>query len=196
MRKTRWLVPIIIVTSVAILGILAVRAISAPSHGHATNSGGKIAAQHIKPPIPRRFDTAANNAYYDLSLPTGYTSQSVSQATPGLLYQQTIIKSAAGGSHIISVTIQSLSATGLTELSAYQLRSSQPGRYQLTTVQSKGQPIQVARDLQSASVVAFWVHGSTVATIAVTTALAEATDAGGQNELRTLQPILDAWQWR
>lgn len=196
MKNVRFMLPIAI-TVLTVIGIgVLVKSLSAPSHGHTTNTGGKVAAQHSAPSIKVAPSSVSENAYYVLQLPVGYVSQTSSQTTPGLLYQQTIIKSAANGSQVISVALQNLPLEGITDLSAYRLRSSQLGRYVFSSPGASSPTLQIARDTQSASVVAFWTHGGIVATIGVTTGLSGAADTDNTDELRALQPLLNGWQWR
>ncbi|MDB5170327.1 MAG: hypothetical protein JWO35_21 [Candidatus Saccharibacteria bacterium] len=177
-------------------GIMAVRAVSAPSHGRiTTSSSSKLKISSPKQAIPVAPASEVQTPYFQLALPVGYKQQSSSQTVPGLLYQQTIIKASSAGSLIIAIAITPL-GSGLNDNSAYRLRTQDTARYKLTTQTVQGESIVIANDAGSSAVVAFWVHGDKLATISVTTGLQNPAANDNADELKALQPLLAAWQWQ
>lgn len=171
-----------------------VRVISAPSHGQITDSLPatlKISGPKQKPPAPA---SEIQTPYFNLALPVGYRQQA-SQTVSGLLYQQTIIKSSTSGSLVIAIGLSSLGA-GLSDNSAYRLRTQDLGRYKITNQSVRGESVVIANDAQTAAVVAFWVHGDRLATISVSSGLQDPAANDNIDEIKALQPLLEAWHWQ
>jgi hypothetical protein len=131
------------------------------------------------------------SAYFQLPLPAGYEAQAASQSGP-LLYQQTLIKPSDEGSLIIVIAVLS---QALTTNSSYTSEIQQPARYHFTSKSVDGDTVEIADDTQSGGIVAFWPHGSYLATIGISSGI---DNPGGDDsdELTALRPLLAAWQWR
>lgn len=130
-----------------------------------------------------------------MALPIGYRQQSASQDTPGLLYQQTIIKSSMSGSLVIAIAISS-NASGLSENTAYNLRLRDPVRYKMTTQVIKGESVITANDTQFEAVAAFWVHADKLATISISSGLQNPATDNNTEEIKVERTLLAAWQWQ
>lgn len=183
-----WMFSILIVA-----GIAFERIISAPSHGRITTSSSRFKPSSSKPTAAPASDIQTE--YFKLALPAGYKQQAGSHAVPGLLYQQTIIKSSMSGSLVISIAISSL-GSGLNENTSYRLRIQDTARYKLATQAVQGDKVTITNDSQSASLVAFWPHGDKLATIGVSSGLQNPAVDNNVDEIKALQPLLAAWQWQ
>ncbi len=176
-----------------VAGIAFERIISAPSHGRITTSSSRFKPSSSKPTAAPASDIQTE--YFKLALPAGYKQQAGSHAVPGLLYQQTIIKSSMSGSLVISIAISSL-GSGLNENTSYRLRIQDTARYKLATQAVQGDKVTITNDSQSASLVAFWPHGDKLATIGVSSGLQNPAVDNNVDEIKALQPLLAAWQWQ
>ncbi len=189
------------ITIVTILLLVAgstawgVHELTAPAHGRPTKTGGALRPHPTLKPAVLPPDSVQNN-YFRLALPAGYRQQANNQATPGVLYSQTLIKSAAFGSLIINIAVKSLSDGGLGEDSSYRLRLQQASRYHLGSQTIGTDQVQIADDSQAAAVVAFWPHGAYLATISVTSGISDPSTNGNTEQLVTLKTLLAAWQWQ
>ena len=171
------------------------RQLNAPVSGHPVITKDSPKPKALKPKA-NTSATSLDNAYFQLSLSNGYRPQSASLAVPGLLYQQTIIKPSVYGSTIINIAIKDVPEGGLAGDPSYQLRVRSPARYAITQQIINGESVVVASDAQSAAMVAFWVHGGYLATISVSSGLANPSSDGNSEQLKVLQPLLAAWGWK
>ncbi len=135
-------------------------------------------------------------AYFDMKLPVGYQPQPATPAVPGLLYQQTLLKPSSVGSLIVAMAVKTMPEGGLGNDSAYALRQQHPEQYSFTKQQVGGDTIVIVTDAQSAAVVAFWPHGTYVATLSVTSGVSTPGHSDASEEKDALQPLITAWRWR
>lgn len=157
----------------------------------------KTTSQHkISKPEEKPATSSIKNSYFDLSLPGGYRVQSASQSPPGLSYQQTIIKPSALGSAVINIAIKPMPEGGMSGDSSYQLRAQSPSRFSLIQQVVNGESLVLASDSQSASVVAFWPHAGKLATISVSSALANPSTDNNLQQKKILLTVLTAWNWQ
>ncbi len=185
-----------IVMLMLVSAVVFINQISAPSHGMITTTltskTNKVSAPKQKPQAPA---SEIQTSYFTLPLPAGYRQQESSQAVPGLLYQKTIIKSSTTGSLVIAIGLSSL-GSGLSDSSAYRLRSQNPTRYKITSRMIHGESVVIANDAQVASVVAFWTHVDKLATISISSGLQNPAANDNADEIKALLPLLEAWQWQ
>lgn len=188
-----WLgIAIVLVASV----VLAARFLSAPSQGHQVPATDhQLASRQTARPQPVAPVSTLDNSYFSLALPPGYLAQAPTALT-GLLYSQTITKPGDFGSLIINLAVKGLPGGDLSQDSNYSLRLGQADRYTLSRQTVGGETVYVANDHQSAAVVAFWPHDGKLATISVSSGLADPSTGDNSDELRALQPLLQAWRWR
>ncbi len=151
-----------------------------------------------KSPTAERPQSAASTdeqAYFILSLPAGYVSQSTGTVSGNQLFSQTIIKPSDAGSLLIAIGISSLQDGGLQSDSSYQLRKNNTSQFKPSTIVVQGQELPVFGDTESTSVVAFWSHDSKFATISVSRAI---SNPGGDNtdEMQVLNTVLHNWRWK
>ncbi len=177
------------------LAIIAARVVSAPSHGKTTTSSSSLKLAKPKSSQPDSAASDVQTAYFNLALPPGYRQQSSGRATPGLLYQQTVINRSTTGSLIIAIAISSLGG-GLSENTGYNLRQQNPTRYKITNQNVHGELVVIVNDAQFAAVTAFWVHRDKLATISVSSGLQNPATDDNAEEIKALQPLLAAWQWQ
>jgi hypothetical protein len=85
---------------------------------------------------------------------------------------------------------------GLAGDSSFRLREKDTGRYQLSSQAAGSDIIHIANDKQSAAVVAFWPHGGYLATISVSSGVDNPSSDDNATQIKALQPLLKAWQWR
>ncbi len=137
-----------------------------------------------------------SNGYFTLSLPAGYVSQTNNQAPAGMLYAQNVIATSTDGSLLIAIGLKQMPAGGLSADSSYALRSKQPTNYKVTSQTVNAETVQVSSGVQDDGVVAFWAHGSYLATISVTTGLAGTGASNVPSEQQALNGLLSGWQWQ
>ncbi len=190
--RRRWFM-LLLIFIVALSVIELVRLISAPVHGHTTHSNQKLPSIHKSVPAPTPA-SQFQSPFYTLDLPIGYRVQPGSDAVPGLLYQQNIIKQSTTGSLIVAIAVAQ--GSDLSNNSSYRLRSENPAQYIMTTRTIAGETVQIANDKKSAAVVAFWTHGNKLVTIGVSSGTESPVEDGNIDELAALQPVLTGWQWR
>ena len=178
---------------------LIIRFLDEPSTGHNIAAQGvpKLVGSSAPPkqatPTPAQTLT---NSYFTLSLPPGYAAQAGDPTPAGILYDQTLLKNGDFGSLIITVAVRDLPTGGLSEDSSYQLRQKQTAQYQITNQTLRGEIVRVASDTTTGAVVAFWPHGSYLATISVSSGTDTSSGGDASNETTDIQPLLNAWRWR
>lgn len=175
--------------------VLAARFLSAPSQGHQVPATDHLASRQTARPQPAAPAGTLDNSYFSLALPPGYLAQAPTAPT-GLLYSQTITKPGDFGSLIIILAVKGLPGGELSQDSNYSLRLGQTDRYTLSRQSVGGETVYVANDHQSVAVVAFWPHAGKLATISVSSGLADPSTGDNSDELRALQLLLQAWRWR
>ena len=136
------------------------------------------------------------NSLFTLSLPPGYNVQSHDPTPSNLLYNQTITKPGAFGTIIIAIAVQNLPQGGLDGDASYTFRQQQPSVYTLTTERHGGDTVHIASDTSTSSVVAFWPHGSYLATISLSSGTDAPSGDNNTDSLHSLTPLLNAWQWQ
>lgn len=200
-RRFAWLtrkrkIQIAAVLLVALGLWFAWRQISAPVEGTAvvTDASKQLNQSNKKLKTPAAADIKTD--YYSLALPAGYRTQSTSSSTPGLLYQQTLIKPSTTGSVVISIAVKVLPEGGLAGDSSYQLRAKTPARYVMTSQTVNGQSVTLASDAQAGAVTAFMTSGGRMATISASSGVSNPANDNNDTQKRALQPVLEAWRWR
>lgn len=187
---------LIVLFVIIITIIISIQALSGPSHGNiTTSSSSRVLISSLRKTRPITSASDIRTTYFQLALPAGYAQQSSGTDTPGLLYQQTIIKGSTSGSLTIAIALSSL-GSGLNDNSAYSLRLRDPARYKMTTRTVQGESVVIANDVQAAAVVAFWTHGDKLATISASSVLQNPAADDNADEIKALQPLLNAWQWQ
>jgi hypothetical protein len=188
----RWLIGAgLLVSAVAVV----IKIIAAPTQGHTTSVDQtyKKTTYPIANVVPA---STIDNQYFRLPLPAGYKLNASQLGTADALLSDTIFKSSNDGTRIIAVAIVSTPSGGLEQLSNYRARATAPAVYRLTQQTIKGQPVTLSERLdgEAGEVVAFWPHGSDIATLAISTGL----QSGGDTAVNraNLQTLLDSWQWK
>ena len=92
--------------------------------------------------------------------------------------------------------LEDLPSGGLSGDTSYTVRTQQPAEYQMSAKQYAGDMVHVASDSSTSSVVAFWPHGSYLATISISAGTDAPSGDNNADELNSLQPLLNAWQWQ
>lgn len=186
--KKWWLVGsfLLLATVVTIMAFF----LSAPSHGKLTSVDVMLRPVKTQPAAKLAPASTLANKYFSLDLPSGYNLTAQSATTSGLLWNATIIKSAAAGSQVISISLKNFSGN-LNDDSSYRLRQQSSG-YRLQSLSLDGQTIPVFISVGgSGEAVAFWSHGAYLATVSVSQyAATDSTDC-----LQTLNTLLSAWRW-
>ncbi|HVX24604.1 MAG TPA: hypothetical protein VG992_04695 [Candidatus Saccharimonadales bacterium] len=187
-RWAWWLAVLVVLVAV----IWVDRILTAPAVGHTETPQLKVAQTAPKtqavPPASR-----AANQYYQLALPPGYTPQASTQPS-GLLLAQTILKPGAQGTLIINIGVSRLSAGGLAANSSYKLRANDTQTYAASELD--GVTVFTRLDGMNGEVVAFWPHGSELATISVTDGVGNAGSGDVATDRASLDTLLKLWQWR
>jgi hypothetical protein len=146
--------------------------------------------------VPTTAPLQQSNTYYSLHLPVGFSSLSSPSTPAGLLSAATLKKNSASGTQLIAIAIKNMPDGGMTNDSAYQLRSSQSAHYTLTTQSVDNDQVRIATDTQSAGVVAFWPHGNLLATISISETYDDPSSSSSTVLSSTLQTVLQSWQWQ
>lgn len=171
--------------------------LSRPVEGQLIKPSG-MTVHTAKTPQPTAKATTPqkiSSDYFEILLPPAYRVQAASQSIPGLLYQQTLIKSSSFGSLVIAIAIKPLPEGGVNSDPSYTSRQQQPARYHFATQQAGGDTIHIVSDSQVASTVGFWPHAGYLATIGVSSGI---SNPGNDNseQLNALKALFSAWQWR
>jgi hypothetical protein len=189
--KRRWLLVGLLVIGIYIVS----RILSSPAEGHQEAVDQKlIPAQPTTAPAPAA--STLNNQYFTLRLPVGYSLQASSTTTPGLLFNQTILKASNEGSLIINVGLSTLDG-GLSENSSYRLRAENPQTYGLSSQLIGGSTVTISTRLDGSDgeVVAFWPHGNYLATVSVTDGTGDTPGGDTAGDQTVLMSLLKGWQW-
>lgn len=170
--------------------------ISSPVEGTAvvTDASKSLNQPNRKTKTPGSTDIKTN--YFELALPTGYRTQSTSTSVPGLLYQQTLIKSSTMGSVVVNISVKTLPEGGLSGDSSYQLRVKNPARYTMSSESVNGQQVVLASDAQAGAITAFMARGSYLATVSASSGVSNPSGDNNETQRKVLQPVLEAWRWR
>lgn len=174
--------------------LVVVWLVSAPVQGHNTAVDVPIHKTTSKSAATAPA-TTPQTSYYRLSLPPGFHVQAASQSVDGLLSSQLLTKPGALGSLIINIAIKPLPDGGLDNDSSYRLRELQTSRYSLTSESHAGDTVHISNDQQSAAVVAFWPHGSYLATIGISSSIDNPATDDNADEIATLHTLLANWTW-
>jgi hypothetical protein len=191
LSKRRWL----LFGGALLLLAAAVHVVTAPV-------SGRIVPVDAKPSKPlKQAKTAVtsqtlSSPYFSLVLPPGFEKQTSGQLPPGLLYQQNVIKPSAFGSIIVSIAIRPMPEGGMSVDSSYNLRVWQADRYHLSHQTLNGDLVSTFNDSRQASVVAFWPHGSQLASISLNSGLNNPASDDNKSIVSALQTIISAWQWQ
>ncbi len=182
-------------TLLVLIVIVIIKLLTAPAQGHTNIVDQAVKStrhQTVKPAPASTLD----NKYFRLRLPVGYSLNNTQTAAADSLLSATIFKPSTGGTSIINVAVVNLPPDGLTNLSAYRVRSQSPATYKLESTTIKGDTVALSTRLdgESGEVVALWPHGAYVATLAVSTGTL-ATSGDTAANLKSLQTLLAAWQW-
>jgi hypothetical protein len=172
------------------------RILSAPAHGKLVPVEQSQAKALVKPKPKVAPASSDEQQYFSLSLPAGYVAQSGQQPGGNLLFSQTILKAGSFGSTVIAIGIQNVPDGGLDADPSYHLRTTQPERFTLTKATFDGEPVTIANDLQSASVVAFWAHGTHFATISTTQGIGNPATNSNADIIKVLETLLSGWSWK
>lgn len=178
-----------------VLVVIVVKILNAPSQGHIIAAKDHLTTQKRTVTKATPPATTVDNSYFSLALPPGYNPQTPATVS-GLLYSQTLTKPGAMGSLIITISIKQLNADGLSGDSSYHLRETQADRFKLSQQTIGGDIVHIANDQQSAAIVAFWPHVGYLATISISSGIGNPSTDDNADELKALQPLLAAWQWR
>jgi hypothetical protein len=174
-------------------GSWTVYMLSQPSTGTRATVG-TAAPRQVKPTnMPASPDAGiVTTPYFQLSLPAGFSSQGAQQVA-GLLYQHSFIKPGELGSTLVSV---SLKESTLAEDSAYRLRQQKTEQYQMQPLDIGAYKLIAAYDLESGGVVAFWQHQQYLATIALSTGIANPSSANQKQSTAVVRQLVEGWQWQ
>lgn len=177
-----------------VMVVIIAKIIAAPAHGHQipVDRQARVTPKKSAPVLPA---SEIPTSYFRLALPAGYKPQTA-ETVPGLLYSQTLTKPSLGGTMVVSIAVKTMPEGGLDGEPSYRLRQSKPTQYRQSTQSVQGGSATVFNDAESASVVAFMPHGSYLATVSVTLGISNPSSDDNSDELKVLQPILAAWQWR
>lgn len=195
-RPRRRKVGVSIVAVILILVGVIVHYLDAPAEGHTipATDAAKVVKATTKPPASPAQQLT--NDFFSLSLPPGYNVQSHQPTPSNLLFNQMITKPGGFGTLIIAISIANMPSDGLDGDTSYTFRAQQPSVYQMSTKNYGGDTVHIASDSQTSSVVAFWPHGSYLATVSISSGTDAPSGDGNQDELNSLQPLLAAWQWQ
>lgn len=182
----------------ALLLWLGFRQLTGPAEGHIVRPSGATITTKVTKESPVATDMTQqklSSVYFDLTLPPGYRLQPNTQASAGLLYQQTIIKPSSFGSLVVAISLKTLPEGGVNNDPSYTTRHEQPAQYQASVRQIKGDTVFLFADTEHASTVAFWPHSNYLATIGISAGI---SNPGGDttDQRSVLEALLDAWQWR
>ncbi len=187
---------LLIVLLVVVALSLVIRGFAAPVAGRRISVDRTVAQPKPHASVQTPASTL-DNAFFILQLPVGYALQTSQMNSGGMLYTATIIHPSIDGSRIIGISVSQLPAGGLGESSFYRARVLAPQTYIMTPLKTPNESIMVATriDHEAGEAVAFWPHGSLLATLSVSTGEASSEADQASNEV-SLQALLRHWQWR
>lgn len=188
-RATRRIAALVVVVATAsfIAGKLA-----APVHGRQISSD--LPAKVRKTASQTQPTGRLDSDLFTLSYPGTYQLQDSSPKIPaGLEYYRTLLRHSALGSSVVNVSLKA-APNGLSGDSSYNLRLQHPETYHLQTVTIAGEPVIMASRADTGEVVAFWQHGSQLATVSLNEVLASPGDDTAN--IQSVKDLLGGWQWK
>jgi hypothetical protein len=188
----RFIICLLILLAIVCIGG---KVLTAPVQGHRIALDQKVVRSNssiIKAPAASNLD----NQYFLLHLPLGYRLSSSRIDTGDSLLTDVILKPSITGTSIHNVAVLQLPSGGLESVSNFRVRSTAPGTYKLSSMKLSGDIITLSTriDGEAGEVVAFWPHGTLLATIAVSTGEA-ASNGDTEANTTSLQTLLNAWRW-
>lgn len=188
-RAARWVAAVVAV--VALVSFMASK-LAAPVHGR------KIAAD--LPAKARKVSQQAAasgqlvNDFFTLSYSGSYQLQDSNPKIPaGLEYYRTLLRHSSLGSSVVNISLKA-AQDGMSGDSSYDLRLQHPETYRLQTVTFASEPVVIASRADTGEAVAFWQHGSQLATISLNEVLTSPGDDTAN--VQALKKLLAGWQWK
>ena len=167
--------------------------LNSPVHGVKTASSEKVTTRTNSSTNKTEVtngNTKLENNYFRLDITGSYSVTSQANDNNSPQYTATLLKRSTAGTQVVSITIENNSG-GLESNSSYRLRSEHSDTYKSGEVSVGKTKLQTFTDTRDGSIAAFWLHGSYIATVSVSSSgFADTNDLAA-----TLKEVLDGWQW-
>ncbi len=187
-RKTALLLILIAIILLAILGKIILDRMNAPHEGVITAGSSQAATAPAKPPL-----VSVAGTYESFKYPSNMTVEANSRLITPVVEQFNFVKRDIE-SWNLAIAILHIPGGSLMANNAYQYRTTEPGKYNASSIDVNGRRIPVMTDTSVGgfSKVAFLVYGDYQATISL-----YGDDPAGQQPLAdTFQTVLSSWQWK